>query len=52
MKCLPRCRSYAVEKLNQRGVELQLGVGVSECTGTQLVTTEEEVINTGQLLQQ
>ena len=38
--------SYAVEKLNQRGVELQLGVGVSECTGTQLVTTEEEVINT------
>ena len=38
--------SYAVEKLNKRGVELQLGVGVSECTGTQLVTTEGEVINT------
>ena len=38
--------SYAVEKLDQRGVELQLGVGVSECTGTQLVTTEGEVINT------
>ena len=38
--------SYAVEKLNKRGVELQLGVGVSECTGTQLVTTDGEVINT------
>ena len=38
--------SYAVEKLDQRGVELQLGVGVSECTGTQLVTTDGEVINT------
>jgi NADH dehydrogenase len=38
--------SYAVEKLKKRGVELHLGVGVSECTGTQLVTTNGEVINT------
>ena len=37
---------YAVEKLKKRGVELQLNVGVSECTGTQLVTTTGEVINT------
>ena len=37
---------YAVEKLRKRGVELQVGVGVSECTGTQLVTTDGEVINT------
>ena len=37
---------YAVEKLKKRGVELQLSVGVSECTGTQLVTTTGEVINT------
>ena len=38
--------NYAVEKLKKRGVELHLGVGVSECTGTQLVTTKGDVINT------
>ena len=38
--------AYAQNKLNQRGIEVQLGVGVAEATGTQLVTTTGEVIDT------
>ena len=38
--------AYAQNKLNQRGIEVQLGVGVAEATGTQLVTTTREVIDT------
>ena len=38
--------AYAQSKLNQRGIEVQLGVGVAEATGTQLVTTTGEVIET------
>ena len=38
--------AYAQSKLNQRGIEVQLGVGVAEATGTQLVTTTGEVIDT------
>ena len=37
---------YAQKKLNERGIEIQLGVGVAECTGTQLVTTKKEIIDT------
>mgnify|MGYP001468992897 FL=1 len=38
--------AYAQNKLNERGIEVQLGVGVAEATGTQLVTTTGEVIDT------
>ena len=38
--------AYAQNKLNQRGIEVQLGVGVAEATGTQLATTTGEVIDT------
>ena len=38
--------AYAQNKLNERGIEVQLGVGVAEATGTQLVTTTGEVIET------
>ena len=38
--------TYAQSKLYQRGIEVQLGVGVAESTGTQLVTTTGEVIDT------
>ncbi|MDE0994927.1 MAG: FAD-dependent oxidoreductase, partial [Rhodospirillales bacterium] len=37
---------YAQKNLIQRGIEIQLGVGVAECTGTQLVTTTNEIIDT------
>ena len=37
---------YAQKNLVQRGIEIQLGVGVAECTGTQLVTTTNEIIDT------
>ena len=38
--------TYAQSKLNQRSIEVQLGVGIAEATGTQLVTTTGEVIDT------
>ena len=38
--------TYAQSKLSQRGIEVQLGVGVAEATGTQFVTTTGEVIDT------
>ena len=38
--------AYAQNKLNERGIEVQLGVGVAKATGTQLVTTTGEVIET------
>ena len=37
---------YAQKNLIERGIEIQLGVGVAECTGTQLVTTKNEIIDT------
>jgi len=37
---------YAHANLEKRGIEVQLGVGVSKATGTQLVTSENEVIDT------
>jgi NADH dehydrogenase len=37
---------YAYANLEKRGIEIQLGVGVSKATGTQLVTSENEVIDT------
>ena len=37
---------YAYAYLEKRGIEIQLGVGVAEATGTQLVTSENEVIDT------
>ena len=37
---------YAYANLEKRGIEIQLGVGVAEATGTQLVTSENEVIDT------
>ena len=37
---------YAQKKLTERGIEIQLGVGVAGCTGTQLFTTSDEVIDT------
>ncbi|MDT2033959.1 MAG: FAD-dependent oxidoreductase [Planktomarina sp.] len=37
---------YAQKNLTRRGIEIQLGVGVSGCTGTQLVTTADEIIDT------
>ena len=37
---------YAYTYLEKRGIEIQLGVGVAEATGTQLVTSENEVIDT------
>jgi NADH dehydrogenase len=36
---------YAARVLEKRGIEVQLGVGVSSATGTQLVTTKDEVID-------
>ena len=37
---------YAQKNLIERGIEIQLGVGVAKCTGTQLVTTTNEIIDT------
>ena len=37
---------YAQKNLTERGIEIQLGVGVAKCTGTQLVTTANEIIDT------
>ena len=37
---------YAHANLEKRGIEIQLGVGVVEATGTQLVTSADEVIDT------
>ena len=37
---------YAYANLEKRGIEIQLGVGVAEATGTQLVTSQNEVIDT------
>ncbi|MDT2073651.1 MAG: FAD-dependent oxidoreductase [Planktomarina sp.] len=37
---------YAQKNLTDRGIEIQLGVGVAKCTGTQLVTTANEIIDT------
>ena len=38
--------AYAQKNLIERGIEIQLGVGVAKCTGTQLVTTADEIIDT------
>ena len=38
--------NYAYANLEKRGIEIQLGVGVVKATGTQLVTSENEVIDT------
>jgi NADH dehydrogenase len=38
--------NYAYANLEKRGIEIQLGVGVAKATGTQLVTSENEVIDT------
>ena len=38
--------NYAYANLKKRGIEIQLGVGVAKATGTQLVTSENEVIDT------
>ena len=37
---------YAQKNLIERGIEIQLGVGVAKCTGTQVVTTTNEIIDT------
>lgn len=41
-----RLARYAMKTLERRGIEVQLGVGVASATGTQLVTTTGEVIDT------
>ena len=38
--------AYAQKNLTERGIEIQLGVGVAKCTGTQLVTTADAIIDT------
>jgi len=38
--------NYAYANLERRGIEIQLGVGVAKATGTQLVTSKNEVIDT------
>ena len=38
--------SYAAEVLQKRGIQIKLGTGVASATGTQLVTTTGEVIET------
>lgn len=38
--------AYTKDKLTQRNIEVQPGVGVTETTGTQLVITNGQVIDT------
>ena len=42
----PKLADYAAKTLARRGIEVQLGTGVASATGTQLVTTAGEVIDT------
>ena len=41
-----RLSGYAAEQLAKRGIEIRLGTGVASATGTQLVATDGEVIDT------
>ena len=41
-----RLAAYAMKTLEKRGIEVQLGTGVDSATGTQVVTTKGEVIDT------
>jgi len=41
----PKLASYAMKELSRRGIEVKLRTGVASATGTQIVTTDDEVID-------